>query len=697
MAGLAIIRRKGLFGITWGSPGASSWDYAQQWSRGLDLGAPETITEPYAKHPVVASALSIFVADAASVGWELYREGNDDDPIEKHPVLDLLDKPSPRYSGFQLHIGSFLSYMLFGEAWWYFPDVTLGSTTGLRATGKNAGEILMLDPRAVRRDERGRWVLMVRGEAMPLDERRLMQVKRWNPYNPDRGLSVIDSVLMEVETDHAAAGYNRAFFRDQHGVPTGLLIPSLESPGGTSEQRQEWLKKFNTEAASQRRRIGMIPPGWAWQDIGISMKDMEFGSLREYSRELILSAIGVPPFMCGVLDKANYANAREQREAYWLGPQTRFLAEWQDALNSLFLVKLGVTGIRLFPCWETVKSLVENLGEKVDIAGKLFAMGFTKRQINERLELGMQVDDLEDADVGYLPFTVAPVSTIMDPPNPVVVAPPDATDTGDGEDPDPAKSLTRAETGEDRERRRATRWRSVIAQTRDLERVFNRVIRRHLQEIESEVLGKVNGLKGWLAVQQKDASDDLLFDAAAAKKKLAAQAAPVQRLIVKRGGDSLVAELGAVADFDLMDLRVNAKLLELSRKITRIDDTIETALRESMNEGLLAGESPQQLASRVRDVMSASKARSMTIARTETGFAFNTGRHEGMRQNGVELQEWLTARDSKVRDSHVELDGEIVGIGDTFSNGLRYPLDPSGPADEVINCRCTPVPVVGRG
>lgn len=38
------------------------------------------------------------------------------------------------------------------------------------------------------------------------------------------------------------------------------------------------------------------------------------------------------------------------------------------------------------------------------------------------------------------------------------------------------------------------------------------------------------------------------------------------------------------------------------------------------------------------------------------------------------------------------MDGETVPIDAKFSNGLRFPRDPDGPADEVINCRCVCTP-----
>jgi hypothetical protein len=59
---------------------------------------------------------------------------------------------------------------------------------------------------------------------------------------------------------------------------------------------------------------------------------------------------------------------------------------------------------------------------------------------------------------------------------------------------------------------------------------------------------------------------------------------------------------------------------------------------------------------------------------------------------GIELQkQWMATLDSRTRDSHRELDGEKADIDGRFSNGLSYPEDPTGPASEVWNCRCTMV------
>lgn len=115
-------------------------------------------------------------------------------------------------------------------------------------------------------------------------------------------------------------------------------------------------------------------------------------------------------------------------------------------------------------------------------------------------------------------------------------------------------------------------------------------------------------------------------------------------------------------------------------------------------QGIAQGESIEKLSKRVafgttqRDMISA-----IRNARTATTCAQNAGRTQSYQRAvnmGIELyQVWLAALDSRTRSSHRHMDGEkvkvIKGKQVKFSNGLRYPADPDGRAEEVWNCRCT--------
>jgi HK97 family phage portal protein len=99
----------------------------------------------------------------------------------------------------------------------------------------------------------------------------------------------------------------------------------------------------------------------------------------------------------------------------------------------------------------------------------------------------------------------------------------------------------------------------------------------------------------------------------------------------------------------------------------------------------------KDIADKVKDL---SVGRATTIARTEVLTAVSLGKAAAMKDMEKVFEDeplvklWLTAGDDRVRDTHIDLDGEAIPVGDTFDNGLDYPRDPSGEAAEVINCRC---------
>ncbi len=77
----------------------------------------------------------------------------------------------------------------------------------------------------------------------------------------------------------------------------------------------------------------------------------------------------------------------------------------------------------------------------------------------------------------------------------------------------------------------------------------------------------------------------------------------------------------------------------------------------------------------------------------------NFGSTATYKSAGVEQKEYLAVQDDRTRDAHAEADGQIVGIDESFivdGEELQYPGDPSGDAGNVINCRCSILPVISE-
>ena len=119
----------------------------------------------------------------------------------------------------------------------------------------------------------------------------------------------------------------------------------------------------------------------------------------------------------------------------------------------------------------------------------------------------------------------------------------------------------------------------------------------------------------------------------------------------------------------------------------------------AVTQAVLQGQTVPQLAASIAGIAAMDQRAAMKAARTAITSAHSLGKLKGYERAagmGIDVEkQWLAALDSRTRGSHRHLDGEVVKLDAEFSNGLKYPGDPDGPASEVYNCRCTLVPVIG--
>lgn len=119
--------------------------------------------------------------------------------------------------------------------------------------------------------------------------------------------------------------------------------------------------------------------------------------------------------------------------------------------------------------------------------------------------------------------------------------------------------------------------------------------------------------------------------------------------------------------------------------VTGITETTRDDIARILTAGLEAGKSTNDIAREISESGGFSPARARLIARTESTRSYNGAPTETLKLHAkatgrVYTKTWATAGDARVRDEHVDLEGETVGIDEKFSNGLSYPSEP--------NCRC---------
>ena len=126
----------------------------------------------------------------------------------------------------------------------------------------------------------------------------------------------------------------------------------------------------------------------------------------------------------------------------------------------------------------------------------------------------------------------------------------------------------------------------------------------------------------------------------------------------------------------------------MGKDITELRKKITGEVSRGLATGMLYGE----IARNVASWAGIPKNNAMRITRTEAHriqVKASMDACEKAKSKGADVVKvWDATRDSRTRDSHAQVDGEIRELDERFSNGLRYPGDPSGGAAEVINCRC---------
>ena len=169
---------------------------------------------------------------------------------------------------------------------------------------------------------------------------------------------------------------------------------------------------------------------------------------------------------------------------------------------------------------------------------------------------------------------------------------------------------------------------------------------------------------------------------------------------------SICKETGAAVAFDLVDPDTVGHMLTAGAALLPAVDVAKDVawnrklVSSQLTQGVLLGESIPKIARRVQNVTGSNIATAMRTARTAVAGAECAGRiasYDRAKGMGIKLKkEWVSTLDNRTRHSHRQLDGERIDNDEKakFSNGCRYPGDPTARYAEICNCRCTVIAAV---
>ncbi len=241
------------------------------------------------------------------------------------------------------------------------------------------------------------------------------------------------------------------------------------------------------------------------------------------------------------------------------------------------------------------------------------------------------------------------------------------------------------------------RWHRFDKTTRQQERKFKPVLRKVFTKQEADVLKRVRKNP-----PPKKAPSDVykswLFDPEEWAFFLEDAAKPFIETAMQEGAADSMKQIGNALNVTVgLDLNVNdpnvQKIIQdkLHTFSFKVNKETTKLLKAEFTEAIKDGDSIPVIEQRVKKVFGfTKKSRVNTIARTEIGGAYGSGNQEAMIASGVvKTKKWIATRDNRTRETHASIDGEVVGVKERFSNGLRFPKDWTGALAEFINCRCS--------
>ena len=661
-------------------PNGVGYSVSAMWTGEVyDYPALETA---YKIDPWIYRGVKVVADSLAAVPLKVYREIEVGGEVKReevfdHPLVDRLWNPADRISGTGFIRETAAAFALDGEFFWFIDNGSGGQRVG--------GDVVMLRRLAsrhidrVRIDRNGRVVgyeYLQDGQSATILPEFIVHGKSYNPLDDTRGLPALEVAKQPILLSYYMHRYNTAFFAND-ATPAGIL--TAKGPLGDEARKVNLLNWYKTfKGPDNKGKIAHLDSETTFQVVGSNAKDGEYLGLEKMSREEKLAIVGVPPSIVGVMEFANYSNMKEQTKIFYQFTVQPLAVEMQDAINS-----------QLIPVWypedadelyvefdfSGVEALQEDRLQRAQIHQIYVNSGImTPDEVRLQLQLepkGGTADDLKQptpSGFGLL---------------------------SDGRPVYAKASL--APTRDDQwwafDSKLARRERPFVEAMRDYfrgqwQRLNDGMAKLFVSELSAGRL---------FANVTKDNFDAIMqaLDWAEEDTILRKIAKDLYKAVAEEAGQQALDSVKEGLQFNVSDPIMQDFLASKEFRIVNVNNTTRERLRKILIDGVADNQTVQEIKRTIQDVYEDFSAnRALTIARTEVLSANNGAAIQGYKQSGVvNKKEWMSAKDSLVRDSHAEIDGQVVDIDAPFGNGLQAP-GVDGPPEEVINCRCSILPVL---
>ena len=693
----------------------------KKWSHAPSM-ASKDLLELFHTSPRL-DAVRLIAKRCASTELYLYNKSdvrknkNKAEVIENHEIYELLENPCPsdrELTGWTIRYFVFACYDLVGEAYLLKIRNPNGKVIGLQPV---APSWVIQTPTV----ENKFWQIYPFGTAggnsivVPQEDVICFKDLDLNdPYGRGRGTS--EAIGDEIQSDEYASKYAKnLFFND--ATPSAIIYAPQGNKETADQIKQSWLQKMAGFHHAKEPMV-LTGEGSKFEKISQSPTELDFVESRKFLRDSVNEHYQLPPEIMGILQNSNRSTIDDAE--YFLNKNVLAdrLRMFERVINSQLLWEDYDTTRTLILKHEN--NITEDINQKLQILNDGLSRGVLT--VNDwRVGMGFEKDE-KGGDVYLRSF-----GQVEQPFNSEPIELPDVTESEVVELPESSegeKELTEEEfknlqkdyekkyrvlkSDADKERRLKI-WKTFDARATSIEEPF----RKSMQKAFTKQNELVNAEIKKACENNKDVGTAIenLFDnkmdealkhtlAGAFLNGLNTGAEHGQTLLNKKSVKEISDKVKRA-----FSLWIDNYGLELCKDI---NNTTKKKLRKALSESIVEGEDLRNQVNKLIEVADGlfdddKKVRATLIARTESCSTMNAGSNELYRAEGINYKEWISVQDDRTRDSHLLMDGTVIPITDKFevpatsqSEGafMEYPGDPSAPAGQVVNCRCTCGPVV---
>ena len=319
--------------------------------------------EGYIKNVIANRSVAMIANGAASVPWVLKRKINGEAvKVEKHPILDILNRPNPSASGSEFLENLYSYRLISGNAY----------IQAVKDASGRLQELFLLRPDrvAVIAGKGGipqgyRYSLGQKYKDFPVDrltgKSDILHIKKFHPLSDWYGLSAIEAAAYSIDQHNEASTWNQSLLQNGARPSGALIVRSGTNNDGEYLSEEQYLRiksqldEFNTGASNAGKPI-LLEGGLEWREMSISPKDMDFINTKNSAARDIALAFGVPPQLLGIVGDSTYNNMAEARLSLWEQTILPMVENMASNLNN-WLIPMFDENLEISPNIDTISAL----------------------------------------------------------------------------------------------------------------------------------------------------------------------------------------------------------------------------------------------------------------------------------------------------------------------------------------------------